>query len=258
MAAGDIVVVPHGDRHVISSAPSPRPLPADVGWYLATANDPTPILVSHRHGPDSASQTMTAPGRWSPAGSLDATCGPSTRSSRRSRGSSTPCRGSRGLERPRGAPGGARVARALAGKRRRARTSQRDDVRGRGPPRHRTAPAGRHALARRLARPLRRSGAGAHPRRPRTPLDDRRAERTGGPFALSAPRPVRAVCRRCSDAVPRPWRMQVAATRLRETDDPITTVGLDLGYGSEAAFSRAFKRIVGSAPSEWRRQRRLA
>jgi AraC-like DNA-binding protein len=54
------------------------------------------------------------------------------------------------------------------------------------------------------------------------------------------------------------WRMQVAASRLRETDEPVGTVGLELGYGSEAAFSRAFKRIVGSAPSEWRRQRRLA
>ena len=41
------------------------------------------------------------------------------------------------------------------------------------------------------------------------------------------------------------WRMQVAASRLRETDDPVGTVsGLELGYGSEAAFSRAFKRIV--------------
>jgi AraC-like DNA-binding protein len=50
------------------------------------------------------------------------------------------------------------------------------------------------------------------------------------------------------------WRMQVAATRLRETNDPIATIGFELGYGSEAAFSRAFKRIVGSAPSQWRKQ----
>ena len=51
------------------------------------------------------------------------------------------------------------------------------------------------------------------------------------------------------------WRMKVASTRLSETTAPIATIGFELGYGSEAAFSRAFKRIVGTAPSQWRKQR---
>lgn len=52
------------------------------------------------------------------------------------------------------------------------------------------------------------------------------------------------------------WRMQVAARRLRETDAKVVDVALDVGYESEAAFSRAFKRAVGVAPGTWRRQRR--
>lgn len=49
------------------------------------------------------------------------------------------------------------------------------------------------------------------------------------------------------------WRMQVAAGLLRETQAKLIDVALEVGYESEAAFSRAFKRVVGSAPGAWRR-----
>jgi AraC-like DNA-binding protein len=52
------------------------------------------------------------------------------------------------------------------------------------------------------------------------------------------------------------WRMQLAAGRLRDTDAKVVDVALDVGYESEAAFSRAFKRVVGGAPGTWRRERR--
>jgi AraC-like DNA-binding protein len=52
------------------------------------------------------------------------------------------------------------------------------------------------------------------------------------------------------------WRMQLAASRLRESDAKVVEVALDVGYESEAAFSRAFKRVVGVAPATWRRARR--
>jgi len=52
------------------------------------------------------------------------------------------------------------------------------------------------------------------------------------------------------------WRMQVAAGRLRDTDAKLLEIALDVGYESEAAFSRAFKREVGMAPGAWRRERR--
>ncbi len=49
------------------------------------------------------------------------------------------------------------------------------------------------------------------------------------------------------------WRMQLSAGRLRDSDATILDVALDVGYESDAAFSRAFKRVVGVAPGEWRR-----
>jgi AraC-like DNA-binding protein len=52
------------------------------------------------------------------------------------------------------------------------------------------------------------------------------------------------------------WRMQVAATLLRDTKAKIIEVAFSVGYESEAAFSRAFKRTVGVAPGAWRDGRR--
>jgi AraC-like DNA-binding protein len=49
------------------------------------------------------------------------------------------------------------------------------------------------------------------------------------------------------------WRMQLAAQRLRESREAVAQVGYAVGYESEAAFSRAFKREFGKGPGEWRR-----
>ncbi len=51
------------------------------------------------------------------------------------------------------------------------------------------------------------------------------------------------------------WRMQLAANELLTGIDSIATVAERVGYESEAAFSRAFKKAVGEAPSHWRRRR---
>lgn len=51
------------------------------------------------------------------------------------------------------------------------------------------------------------------------------------------------------------WRMQVAATLLRNTSSTVSSVALEVGYGSEAAFIRAFKRLVGKPPAAWRREK---
>jgi len=51
------------------------------------------------------------------------------------------------------------------------------------------------------------------------------------------------------------WRMQAAGRLLLETRAPIASIALDVGYDSEAAFSRAFKRLVGKPPAAWRRER---
>jgi AraC-like DNA-binding protein len=44
------------------------------------------------------------------------------------------------------------------------------------------------------------------------------------------------------------WRMHVASTRLAEDDAPMAEIAAQLGYQSEAAFSRAFKRFTGVSP----------
>ena len=49
------------------------------------------------------------------------------------------------------------------------------------------------------------------------------------------------------------WRMQVAAERLRNTSASLAQVAEIVGYDSEAAFSRAFKKAFGMAPATWRR-----
>jgi AraC-like DNA-binding protein len=51
------------------------------------------------------------------------------------------------------------------------------------------------------------------------------------------------------------WRMQVAAGLLATTHDGIAAIGARVGYGSEAAFNRAFKKAVGVPPASWRRGR---
>jgi len=52
------------------------------------------------------------------------------------------------------------------------------------------------------------------------------------------------------------WRMQVAIQKLRETSASLAQVAEMVGYESEAAFSRAFKKAVGTAPATWRRSQR--
>lgn len=51
------------------------------------------------------------------------------------------------------------------------------------------------------------------------------------------------------------WRMQAAARLLLETRSTVASIAVDVGYDSEAAFARAFKRSVGKPPAAWRRER---
>ncbi|HEY3450576.1 MAG TPA: AraC family transcriptional regulator [Myxococcales bacterium] len=50
------------------------------------------------------------------------------------------------------------------------------------------------------------------------------------------------------------WRMGLAARLLVESDASIAEVASRVGYDSEFAFSRAFKRLRGQAPSAFRRE----
>ena len=49
------------------------------------------------------------------------------------------------------------------------------------------------------------------------------------------------------------WRLQMAGQMLRDSPDPLLRVAERVGYESEAAFSRAFRKKFGQAPAAWRR-----
>jgi AraC-like DNA-binding protein len=52
------------------------------------------------------------------------------------------------------------------------------------------------------------------------------------------------------------WRMQLAARQLETSGVSIVQVAANVGYESEAAFNRAFKKLIGTTPGEWRRRGR--
>lgn len=54
------------------------------------------------------------------------------------------------------------------------------------------------------------------------------------------------------------WRMRVAADSLRQTDRAIKLVAESAGFGSTAAFTRAFRREFGLSPARWRHGQRSA
>ena len=48
------------------------------------------------------------------------------------------------------------------------------------------------------------------------------------------------------------WRLEQARSQLTRTDDPIAAISTRVGYASEAAFGRAFKRHHGVTPGSVR------
>jgi pimeloyl-ACP methyl ester carboxylesterase/AraC-like DNA-binding protein len=50
------------------------------------------------------------------------------------------------------------------------------------------------------------------------------------------------------------WRMQIAANMLREGKQNTANIAYSVGFNSEAAFNRAFKREYGEPPATWRRR----
>ncbi|MGM0769623.1 MAG: AraC family transcriptional regulator [Pseudomonadota bacterium] len=51
------------------------------------------------------------------------------------------------------------------------------------------------------------------------------------------------------------WRMQLASNLLVDSNAKMATIAHEVGYESEEAFSRSFKRTVGQPPAMWRRER---
>jgi AraC-like DNA-binding protein len=49
------------------------------------------------------------------------------------------------------------------------------------------------------------------------------------------------------------WRLKLGAEILQNTNDSVAEIAMSVGYGSEAAFNRAFKRHFDSPPAQFRR-----
>ncbi|TAJ86703.1 AraC family transcriptional regulator [Reyranella sp.] len=54
------------------------------------------------------------------------------------------------------------------------------------------------------------------------------------------------------------WRMHLARRELRDSTLGLAEIGARVGYESEAAFSRAFRRLVGAPPASWRQANLLS
>jgi transcriptional regulator GlxA family with amidase domain len=52
------------------------------------------------------------------------------------------------------------------------------------------------------------------------------------------------------------WRLQLAAQALTTTPRGVADIAAGVGYESEAAFNRAFKRLFGAPPARYRREHR--
>ena len=94
-----------------------------------------------------------------------------------------------------------------------------------------------------------------------SPAHDWTIEKMAGTVGLSRS----SLAERFSDYVGVPpmqyltnWRMKIATGLLRDGADSIAEIACQVGYESEAAFSRAFKRSLGEAPAAWRKSRLAA
>lgn len=53
------------------------------------------------------------------------------------------------------------------------------------------------------------------------------------------------------------WRLRLGAEKLRSTESSVAEVALDVGYNSEAAFNRAFRRVYETPPARFRQREKI-
>jgi len=262
LETGDIVMFPQGDAHVLSSAPGMRPAPFDPRWMFETRDAARPIPVVF-HTPTDFSYGTPAPELpvhvacgflgfdLKPFNPLMATL-------------------PRLLHLPAAAEGnadgadGAWVAQVM---RRAVEASQNQR-------------AGGHAVLERISELMFVDALRRHAERlPEADtgwLAGLRDRYVGRALGLMHEEPARdwtlellarevalsrsAFHERFTRFVGQPpiqylaqWRMQAAARLLRESPAPVAAVARAVGYESEAAFTRAFKRAAGAPPAVWRR-----
>ena len=253
LAEGDAVVLPRGDGHVISSRPGLRPQPFDIAWAYARRNDPRPVLFNAmgNGGADAQPANRVICGflccdllPFNPLVAqlpallhlpADADSGWIAQTLRQAVQASE---GSR--------PGNEAIL---------ERISEMLFVHAVRSYLARLDPASSGWLAGLRDRRIGRALALLHA----TPARDWSLDDLGREVGLSRSAlhdrfveliglaPMRYLAR---------WRMQLASTLLRSTSANVEAIALDVGYASEAAFTRAFKRAAGMPPAAWRRRNR--
>ena len=256
LAAGDIVMFPQGDSHVLSSGPNVAPVRTSPEWVFAVRNDPKPMPIAYHHG-------VVEPGAALPVAEADmvAVCGffgcdlkpfnpliaalprilhlPAARTgelvgnviNQAVTESSHP------------QPGGDAVLERLSemmfvDAARRYLDSLPVDATGwLAGLRDRFVGKALNLLHERPAQAWTVDELASAVGLSRSALHERFMKFLGMP-------PMQYLAN---------WRIQLGTRLLRETNRNVATIALDVGYDSEAAFSRAFKRMVGMPPAKWRR-----
>ncbi len=261
LSGGDIVMFPRGDAHVISSAPGMHAQQDDSDWQFTTRDDPKPIAVVYHRG-------VLRPGAEMPADEANAivVCGfigcdlrpfnPLIEALPRM------------LHLPAGGVG-AWVAPVLH----QAVSESRESRPGSGAVLERVSEMVFVDAARRYLESLPAEASGWL-----AALRDRHVGKTIGLMHAQPALPWTidelgrqvglsrsALHERFVDLVGQPpmqyltnWRMQRGAALLRDGDATVATIAQEVGYDSEAAFARAFKRLVGQPPAAWRRAQRVS
>ena len=256
LSVGDIVMFPQGDRHVISSAPGLEPIPANAEWVSGRRDDPRPVPIAFHHG-------IREPGVLMPVADADAilVCG------------------FLGCDVRPFNPLLAALPRILHVPASRAGEWVRHVVDQAVVESNNRRPGG-DAVLERLSEMMFVDAARRYldslPEEATGWLAGLRDRYVGKALALMHERPdhawsvddlARAVGlsrsalhERFVQYLGQPpmqylacWRIQLGAQMLRETNRTVATIALEVGYDSEAAFSRAFKRMLNMPPAAWRK-----
>ena len=256
LSAGDIVMFPQGDRHVISSAPDLVPMPRIAEWVFARRNDPKPFPVAVRQG-------IVSDGGRLPIDAADAivVCGflgcdirpfnplvaalprilhlPASHAG----GWVASVIDQAVIESHDRRPGGDAVLERLSemmfvDAARRYLVSLPEDATGwLAGLRDRFVGKALALMHERPEHPWSVDALAHEVGLSRSTLHDRFVLYLGHP-------PIQYLAS---------WRIQLGARLLRESNRNVATIALDVGYDSEASFSRAFKRMLGMPPAAWRK-----
>jgi len=258
LAAGDIVMFPQGDSHVMSSAPGIKPLCRTAEWVFATRGTPKPLPVAYHHGVVEAGTPL-------PVDEADtiAVCGflgcdlkpfnpliaalPRILHLPAARAGNWVARviDQAVTESNDPRPGGEAVLERLAemmfvDSARRYLDSLPEDATG--------------WLAGLRDRYVGRALALMHERADYDWSVDELAREVGLSRSALHERFVQYLGLPPMQYLAS-WRMQLGARLLRESNRTVAAIAVECGYDSEAAFSRAFKRMAGLPPATWRKTR---